>query len=94
MYSGSRPYRSQWNAAHPTSARNATSSRSSEYASTNARFSAGTGVAENMVPLVERFLGLAPEESIVGYIYLGTCASTVPDRPRPDVGSLITWIDG
>jgi len=53
-----------------------------------------TGWAAYDRPLVEGFLGLAPGETIVGYIYLGTCASTVPDRPRPDVPALITWIDG
>lgn len=29
-------------------------------------------------------LGLAPHESIAGFIHLGTCPTPTPDRPRPD----------
>lgn len=43
-------------------------------------------------PLLEDFLGLAPHESVTGFVYLGTCATPPPDRPRPDVAALTTWI--
>ena len=42
---------------------------------------------------VEGFLGLAPRMGR-GFVYLGTCATPPPDRPRPDVPALVTWIDG
>jgi nitroreductase len=44
-------------------------------------------------PLLEGFLGLAPQETIIGYVYLGTCTTPPPDRPRPDLASITTWID-
>ena len=53
-----------------------------------------TGWAAYDRVLVEGVLGLTPEESVVGYIYLGTCATPPPDRPRPDVAALITWMEG
>ena len=43
-------------------------------------------------PLVEGTLGLEPGETVIGYIYLGTCDATPPDRPRPDVAALTTWL--
>ena len=43
-------------------------------------------------PFVEGALGLAPEESIAGFIHIGHCATPVPDRPRPDLGALTTWM--
>ena len=30
-------------------------------------------------------------EWVAGFVYLGTCRVEVPDRPRPDVGTLVTW---
>jgi nitroreductase len=38
-------------------------------------------------------LGLAPVEWVAGVVHLGSCEVEVPDRPRPDVASLVTWID-
>jgi len=52
-----------------------------------------TGWAAYDRPLVEGVLGLAPHESVVGFVYLGTCATPPPDRPRPDVAGLVTWLD-
>jgi nitroreductase len=43
-------------------------------------------------PLVEGALGLAPDESVIGFVYLGTCDTPPPDRPRPDVAALVTWL--
>jgi nitroreductase len=52
-----------------------------------------TGWAAYDRPLLEEALRLAPGESVIGYIYLGTCATPPPDRPRPDVAALTTWVD-
>ena len=38
-------------------------------------------------------LGLADHEIVAGIIHLGTETSAPPDRPRPDVPNLITWVD-
>jgi nitroreductase len=35
-------------------------------------------------------LGLAAHESVAGFIHIGTCDASVPERPRPDVPSLTT----
>lgn len=45
-------------------------------------------------PLLEGTLGLAPAEWIVGFVHIGTCDTPPPDRPRPDVAGLVTWMDG
>lgn len=37
-------------------------------------------------------LGLAPGERVAGLIHIGTAASAPPDRPRPDVAALTTWV--
>jgi hypothetical protein len=52
-----------------------------------------TGWAAYDRDLVEGTLGLAPTESVIGYVYLGTCRTPPPDRPRPDVAALTTWVD-
>jgi nitroreductase len=41
---------------------------------------------------LETGLGLAPLESLTGFIHIGTGTSIPPDRPRPDVASRITWM--
>lgn len=41
-------------------------------------------------PVVLAALGLEPHEKIAGFIYLGTPAETVTDRPRPDPEALLT----
>ncbi|MEO0773435.1 MAG: nitroreductase [Pseudomonadota bacterium] len=37
-------------------------------------------------------LGLAEHERIAGLIHLGTETATPPDRPRPDMGAITTWV--
>ncbi|WP_172296706.1 nitroreductase [Pseudoruegeria sp. HB172150] len=37
-------------------------------------------------------LGLEPQESIAGFIHLGTETSAPPDRPRPDIDAITTWV--
>jgi nitroreductase len=53
-----------------------------------------TGWAAYDRPLIEGELGLAPEEWIAGFVHIGSCATPVPDRPRPDVARLVTWGEG
>lgn len=38
-------------------------------------------------------LDLAPPESVAGFIHIGTPKCAPPERPRPDIDSLTTWID-
>ena len=38
-------------------------------------------------------LGLSPEESVAGIVHIGTPKSDTPDRPRPDLSRLVTWVD-
>jgi nitroreductase len=52
-----------------------------------------TGWAAYDRALLEGELGLAPGESIIGFVYLGRCGAAVPDRPRPNVAALVTWLD-
>lgn len=40
----------------------------------------------------EAELGLALHEFVAGLIHIGTEAAAPPDRPRPDVAALTTWI--
>jgi len=37
-------------------------------------------------------MGLADHETIAGLIHLGTETSTPPDRPRPDLAAITTWV--
>ncbi len=41
---------------------------------------------------VETGLGLAANERVAGIIHIGTERSTPPDRPRPDLDRIVTWI--
>jgi nitroreductase len=37
-------------------------------------------------------LGLTAGERVAGYIHIGTCAATPPDRPRPDLAQVASWV--
>lgn len=37
-------------------------------------------------------LGLASGEKVAGLIHIGTATSVPPDRPRPDVAAITTWV--
>lgn len=37
-------------------------------------------------------LGLAPHETVAGFIHIGTETNPPPDRPRPDLGAITTWV--
>ena len=38
-------------------------------------------------------LGLADNERVAGFLHIGTETSTPPDRPRPDLDAITTWVD-
>ncbi len=38
-------------------------------------------------------LELAPHEFVAGFIHIGTRTATPPERPRPDVPSITTWLN-
>ncbi len=37
-------------------------------------------------------LGLAPHERIAGFIHIGTETNAPPERPRPDIAAITTWV--
>ncbi len=37
-------------------------------------------------------LGLEAHERVAGFIHIGTETTTPPDRPRPDLDTIITWV--
>ena len=37
-------------------------------------------------------LGLAPHEFVAGIVHIGTAPVTPPDRPRPDLSRVVTWV--
>lgn len=39
-------------------------------------------------------LGLAPHESVIGFVHIGTYEGVVSDRPRPDVDALVADYSG
>ena len=44
-------------------------------------------------PFLAQGLGLAVGESIAGLIHIGTETAAPPDRPRPDIEAITTWVD-
>ncbi|MAY86617.1 MAG: nitroreductase [Pseudooceanicola sp.] len=41
----------------------------------------------------EQALGLAPHERIAGFIHIGTETSAPPERPRPDINAITSWVN-
>lgn len=41
---------------------------------------------------LETGLGLGTHERIAGFIHIGTETTTPPDRPRPDMDAITTWV--
>lgn len=41
---------------------------------------------------VEKGLGLEPHERLAGFIHIGTETSAPPERPRPDIDAITTWM--
>lgn len=51
-----------------------------------------SGWASHDRAFMEQGFGLEPHERIAGLIYLGTETSAPPERPRPDLDALTTWL--
>lgn len=51
-----------------------------------------TGWASHDRAFVEAGFGLADNERIAGLIHIGTETSAPPDRPRPDLDAITTWV--
>ena len=64
----------------------------------NAALAAGWGAnwlsgwASHDAKFVQAHLGLTEDESIAGFIHLGTETNTPPERPRPDLTQITTWV--
>lgn len=64
----------------------------------NAALAAGWGAnwlsgwASHDRTFVTEGLGLAAHESIAGFIHIGTETSAPPERPRPDLDQITTWV--
>ena len=52
-----------------------------------------TGWPSHDRDFVQSELGLGDQERIAGLIHIGTETSTPPDRPRPDLATITTWVD-
>lgn len=51
-----------------------------------------TGWRANDRPFLTQGLGLFPHETIAGYIHIANEARVPPDRPRPNIDALTTWV--
>lgn len=51
-----------------------------------------SGPASHDAKFTQTNLGLAPHERIAGLIHLGCETNPPPERPRPDVDSITTWV--
>lgn len=52
-----------------------------------------TGWASHDREFLTRGLGLRDSETVAGFIMIGTETIKPPERPRPDVSAITTWID-
>ena len=52
-----------------------------------------TGYGAYDRPLVERELGLSQDEQVAGFIHIGSESVAPPDRPRPDLDQIVTWVE-
>ncbi|MEM6635446.1 MAG: nitroreductase [Pseudomonadota bacterium] len=52
-----------------------------------------SGWASHDREFCERGLGLLPHERLAGFVHLGTASAVPPERPRPDVSQITTWVD-
>lgn len=65
----------------------------------NAALAAGWGAnwlsgwASHDREFVAEGLGLAPHEAVAGFIHIGTETNAPPERPRPDLARITTWVD-
>ncbi len=51
-----------------------------------------TGWAAHDREFMARGLALEADESIAGFIFIGTQSNAPPERPRPDIAAITTWV--
>lgn len=51
-----------------------------------------TGFAAYDRAFLAEGLGLAEAERLAGFIHIGHCDAAPPERPRPDMGQVVTWV--
>ncbi len=51
-----------------------------------------SGWASHDRTFVETAFGLSPAESVAGVIHIGTEGAVPPERPRPDLDALVSWV--
>jgi nitroreductase len=51
-----------------------------------------SGFAAYDRPFQSRGLGLAEGERIAGFVHIGHCTATPPERPRPDIDAITGWV--
>lgn len=51
-----------------------------------------SGWASHDPAFVQKHMGLAAQETVAGLIHIGTETNTPPERPRPDVDAITTWV--
>ena len=51
-----------------------------------------SGWASHDPAFVQKHMGLADHETVAGLIHIGTETNTPPERPRPDVDAITTWV--
>ncbi|WP_322864959.1 nitroreductase family protein [Aquicoccus sp. G2-2] len=51
-----------------------------------------TGFAAHSRPFLTEALGLAETENLAGFIHIATETNTPPERPRPDLEAITTWL--
>ncbi|MDA9980035.1 nitroreductase [Yoonia sp.] len=65
----------------------------------NAALAAGWGAnwlsgwASHDRTFITEGLRLAPHETVAGFIHIGTETNPPPERPRPDLDAITTWVD-
>ena len=65
----------------------------------NAALAAGWGAnwlsgwASHDREFITQGLGLGPHETVAGFVHIGTETNAPPERPRPNLGALTTWVD-
>jgi nitroreductase len=51
-----------------------------------------TGWVAHDPAIAPRLFSLAPGEWVAGVVHIGTRRQTPPDRPRPDLATLVSWV--
>lgn len=52
-----------------------------------------SGWSSHDVEFCRSALGLADNERVAGFIHIGTASTVPPERPRPDINAITTWVD-